>query len=736
MSKKKNEEDIINYRLEKINKIKKKPMHKGFSPFFDEKNNSMNISNIDNGSMSSKIFTKNVNKKNVTLRMLDLEPDYQNQIGLDQSSEIYPKIKYLSFIIYIITFLIYKQSLFNCDNLILNECIEKYNINIIMNCLIKCIISGLILSFNIAFIVWKLLSTVHIFVILVFIIALLFLDYGNDIYNHGLINLVIFFISLVLGAVFLIVIQSIRSFFIEKNYKLAIYLIVLILLIFIGFYSCYAIIVNCSYWNKGFNNIEIDNDKNKYSCRIQKPNKCYINAFDGFFDFSKMMDYNCNAQKSSFSETVENYTLYYDVIFDDNVSVLNFPMTNNENYSGDEFNNGYNFARKVISNIKGDTEKDLENSEVFLIKDGKYGTIEMNIKKNKTLIEKRRKNLDHSSKIKNIIFIYFDSLSRPQFHRQLHSFSSLLSGLLDDAHTNYESFEFLKYHTFDNYNLHHSINSIFYGSSTLQNEYQTEEDKPQHILSHLKKNGFITAQSANICSKHLSGSYYSSFNDEFDHENVGMFCDTNYFIVDQKKKNIKGPHSSLKRCLFGKNTFEYVINYGKIFWDTYPENNKFLQLGFFDGNERTGEVVKYLDEFLVDFILDIINQGKFYKTALFLVSSKGEIEAGIFNKNINSEYFYEKNLGSWFMLINKYGVEDEIIQNIRNNIQKFVTPYDVYESMLSIIYDCYDIDCGGRIKHRSNNGNSVFNNINGYERNCELYKEISEYQCHCKMYEY
>ena len=736
MNKKKNEEDIINYRLEKINKIKKKPMYKGFSPFFDEKNNSMNISNIDNGSMSSKIFTKNVNKKNVTLRMLDLEPDYQNQISLDQSSELYPRIKYLSFIIYIITFLIYKQSLFNCDNLILNECIEKYNINIIMNCLIKCIISGLILSINIAFIIYKLLSTVHIFVILIFIVALLFLDYGNDIYNHGLINLVIFFISLFLGELFLISIQSIRSFFIQKNYKLAIGLIAILLLVFIMFYSCYAIFFNCSYWNKGFNNIEVDNDKNKYSCKIKKPSKCYIYAFDGFFDFSKMMDYNCDSQKPSFSETIENYTLYYDVIFDDNVSVLNYPMTNNENYSGDEFNNGYNFARKVISNIKGDTQKDLEKSEVFLIKDGKYGKIEMNIKKNNTLIEKRRKNLNPSSKIKNIIFIYFDSLSRQQFHRQLHSFSNLLSDLFDGAHTNYESIEFLKYHTFDNHNLHHSINSIFYGSSTLHEEYQTEEGKPQHILSHLKKNGFITAQSANICSKHLSGSYYNSFNDEFDHENVGMFCDTNYFITDQKKKYIKGPHSSLKRCIFGKNTFEYVLNYGKIFWEAYPQNKKFLRLGFFDGNERTGEVVKYLDEYLVDFILDIINQGNFYKTALFIVSSKGEIEAGIFNNNINSEYFYEKNLGSWFMLINKYGIEDEIIQNIRNNRQKFVTPYDVYESMLSIIYDCYDIDCFERIKHRSSNGSSVFNNINGYERNCEIYKEISEYQCHCKKYEY
>ena len=80
MSKKKNEEDLVNYRLEKINKIKKNPIRKGFARFVDEKNNSINASNIDNGSMSSKIFTKSVNKKNVTLRMLDFEQNISNQL--------------------------------------------------------------------------------------------------------------------------------------------------------------------------------------------------------------------------------------------------------------------------------------------------------------------------------------------------------------------------------------------------------------------------------------------------------------------------------------------------------------------------------------------------------------------------------------------------------------------------------------------------------------------------------
>ena len=46
-----------------------------------------------------------------------------------------------------------------------------------------------------------------------------------------------------------------------------------------------------------------------------------------------------------------------------------------------EFNNENNFVRKVITNIKVDVEKDI-NSEIFLIKDGKEGKIEMTINRN------------------------------------------------------------------------------------------------------------------------------------------------------------------------------------------------------------------------------------------------------------------------------------------------------------------------------------------------------------------
>ena len=669
--------------------------------------------------------------------MLDFEEDYSNQIKMNQNDELSSRIKYLSFLIYIISFIIYKQSLFNCDNLILNECIEKYNINIVIICFIKCVISGFILSANISFIFWKLLSTLHIVLTILFLMILLILDFGNDIYSHGIINFTIFCISLIFGFLFFFILQIIINSFVRKNYRNAFILITIIIVAIICFFSLYLLLTSCNYWDKGSNEVSIDNNKEKYSCRIVSPNKCYMKFFDEIFDFSKMMDLKCDStsNKPKFSEILENYTLYYDHVFNDNITVINFPLTNIANYSGDGFNGENNFARKVISNIKGSTEKDLNNSEIFLIKNGNDANIEMSIKKKENLILQRIILSKSSSKIKNIMFIYIDSLSRQQLHRKLSQLSNLFSELLDNSHSNYESFEFFKYHTFESNYAHKSINSMFYGTDKIYEDYKNNEEKKSfHILSHLKKNGYITAQSANICSKHLSSIYYNSFKDEFDHENIAMFCDPSYYINNPKKRNIKGIYSSLQRCLFGKDTYEYVINYGRMFWETYPESNKFLRLGFFDGNEKSGEVIKHLDTYLVNFILELINQGKFYKTALFLVSSKGELESGIYNVDRKSEYFFERNLGSWFILMNKYSIEEKIIQKIRSNSQTFVTPYDVYDTMLSMIYDCYDMDCFQGISHKSNNGNSVFNTINGFERNCGKYKEINENDCHCKNY--
>ena len=725
MKVKKTEEDIANYRLEKINKIKKAPAKKGFIKLFEEKN--INSSNIADGSMSSKIFNKSGNKKNVTLRMLDFEKDSQDNSYEDRNVQFYTRIKYISYIIYIISFFMYKQSLFNCGNVSMNECIEKYNINILIDCFIKCILSGFILSFNLAMIYWQILATTHLFGFVAFLFLSLMLDMGNDLYSHGIINFVFLIVSSIYGFLFYCMIKIIIESISNKNYKMLLLMIGVIILGCGGFITIYLLLVNCSYWDKGLGDKKIDNDKNKYTCKIIRPNTCYMDMLGYLFDFSKMTNYDCDKNNNPlFNDIIDNYILYYDKEFSEDINVLNYPKTALMNlYSESEGS----LDKKVINNITGTEEKDLINSEVFLVRNKSHASIEMNINKNVTL-EKERKSLSiPNAKIKNIIMIYFDTLSRAHFHRRFSDFSSFISDLDDLTNNNYASFEFMKYHTFGTEGFNPTLLSMFFGKNSFTHE------KPIHIISHLKKKGFITAQSANVCSQNLNKNInYEIINDKFDYENIAMFCDPLYNLANVKNSNIKGINSSIKRCLYGKNSYEYVFNYGKIFWDAYPNNNKFLLLGLFDGSEKSGEVVKYMDNALSDFLLDLINKKKFHRTALFLVSSTGELKMGIYNK-MNTEYFYEKNLGSFFLVLHRAGIEQDIIDKIKINEQSFVTAYDIYDSLLSIGYNCYDDNCWKEIKNKSKNGKSVFSLIDGKKRNCNFYfSEIKDNECFCYDY--
>ena len=721
---KKTEEDIVNYRLEKINKIKKKPVKKGFYNLFEEKNNNMNSSNPADGSLSQKIFNKSGNKKNVTLRMLDFEQDFPSFHVEEQGTQFIQRIKIFSYIIYIITFIFYKQSLLTCENnLSINACIEKYNIKTLIDCFIKCVLSGFILSINIAMIFYKVLSTAHVFVFIAFLFILLVLDMGFDFYSHGLINFCILLITLIYGFLFYVILKTSIDSLMYKKYKMLLLMISIVVLAITGFIFIYFLAFNCKYWDKGFRKNKIDNDLNKYSCKIIKPGTCYMDLLGSLFDFSKMANINCKKENNpTFSDVLDNHVLYYDNEFPDNTSILNYPKTNLMDLYD---KNDISIEKKIMSKVTGTYEKDLENSEVFLIRDKKHVNIEMNINKNTTLENERKKLSKNNAKIKNIMVIYFDSLSRSHFHRKFSDFSSFLSDLPEISNGYYDSFEFFKYHTFGNEGINPTLLSMFLGKDSLTYE------KPTHIISHLKKNGYITAQSANICSQNLNkNNNINIINDKYDYENIAMFCDPFYNSVNTKNANVKGINASIKRCLYGKNTFEYVLDYGKLFWDTYPNNNKYLLLGFFDSSEKSGEVVKYMDNYLSEFLLDLINRGKFHKTALFIVSSSGELKMGVYNK-LDSEFFYEKNLASFFIVLHKIGLEKELIQNIQLNQQNFVTAYDIHDSLLSVIYDCYDEECWKNIQNKNRRGKSVFNMINSKERDCEAYPEINENDCYC-----
>ena len=57
-----------------------------------------------------------------------------------------------------------------------------------------------------------------------------------------------------------------------------------------------------------------------------------------------------------------------------------------------------------------------------------------------------------------------------------------------------------------------------------------------------------------------------------------------------------------RRCLYGKDTFEYSLDFGTNFINAYKDKPKVLNLELIDMHEPTGEVVKFMDSKLEAFL--------------------------------------------------------------------------------------------------------------------------------------
>ena len=734
--------DIANYRLEKINKVDKEQNpnqnKKGFKKMIEEGTDVISGDSDLNsgGSVSQKIFTAH-KKENAILKMSDFSEDFPER-RIDEWRQYKEKlqkiINIIAYISYIIGYFIYKSAIINCEKKSIEECVDKYSANNLNNMLICCIISGSIPADILVLCTFGFAPSYHIFISIIFLFSLYFLDQGYNFYSHGLVHFEIAVISCLTFFIFLTTISKFIQFLYQKVFRLYISMVILFIdLLFLVFFL-YFFETSCSYWKKGLDGIKINNKKSKYSCYIKAPSKCYMKIYSNMFDFSKMLNYNCSFNL----DFKESKTL-----FDGNVKKILFPKTNNENYYFKKFNSQRAFGDLVLKNIiMENDDTNPVNNEVYLTKDEKNIKVNMQILKDENLVNERAKNVkknnNNNLEINNILLIYIDSLSRQHFHRKFSDVTYFLESCSSKKNDYYESFEFFKYHTFQNLKIKNSAQSIFYGSNSLNNN---NDKKAIHILTHLKKNGFITAQSANICSKEFISfqnsideynDFYESLTkiEEYDHENIALFCDPNYYEDEIYKKttNTKGIDSTFRRCLYGKDSFEYVLKYGKLFWETYKDSKKFLRLGFFDGNEKTGEVIKYLDSSLFDFLNSLLKVGNLWKTALFLVSGQGMMKAGLLD---SQDFFREQFLGSFFIFMFKKKASQDFLNNIRENQQNFITPYDVYNSLIDI---CYNFDKENVNKNKVDKGESVFNNINSKERTCDKYVEIKKSECSCVKY--
>ena len=530
------------------------------------------------------------------------------------------------------------------------------------------------------------------------------------------------------------------NLFYHKLFKHLLYCITPAIIIFIVFYIRYLFLLNCYGYNIGLNGVKIDDNPNKYSCFSDYPKNCYIDILSPFMDYSYHAG-NCKTIRSL--ENQKKYFTYFLIEEKkyENTTKFGFPITTTEKFSLRTQNDVRHFNERVseniidmdkYNNITNNEKKPLKPEVILDFSEDPNGEIKININKNIQLSKERQKlGLKYKSTFDNILFIFMDSLSREHFKRKLKKTTKFIEKFMkknnDENLKNYKSYQFMKYTTFDAFT-QMSAQPMFYGE-----KMDPKTSNGTFILKYMKERGFITGQSIDLCSRELFVTMNNCLNkvefSDFDHENVAMFCDANYYNRDNPYPFLQGGFSIIRRCLYGKDAFEYVLEYGTKFWEAYSENKKFLRLGFIDAHEQSEEVIKYMDKPLTDFLENLFNKNLLKNTAIFFVSDHGNGMYGFYRDIKADDFLFERTIAFWFMILHGYE-NKEGIQNLNENMQTLLTPYDIHDTLSDIIFDEVNMD----VHTRDNLGYSVFRKIDAKNRTCMKYSEWPlDEMCHCRI---
>ena len=453
-------------------------------------------------------------------------------------------------------------------------------------------------------------------------------------------------------------------------------------------------------------------------------------------DISKFLNIKCDKRKENEKYLLKkssNLKIYHDI------KKIGFPITiiNNGEIKGKSAlysKKLMEFVRNNLINLEDNfsfnNSKPYKKPEIIIdYTDNPYGKLKQEINFNKSLSIDRLK-IGEKYPSNNILFLFFDNLSRVHFYRQYKKTSEFIknflsfSGYSANNNQSYHGFEFLKYHKFKGATPFNAI-PMFSGV------YFNKKNRMISLVKDMKKMGYITCNVQDVCHKGLmmvdNMENYTYI--EFDHEFSAPNCDPNVYNFGYGL--FSGENGILRKCLYGKESIEYVFEYGKKFWNSYKDNKKFLRIVNTYGHEYSGEKSKYADEALYNFLLYLFNSEQFNNTTIFLAGDHGNMLLGIYQifkpKDIEIEQFFP------ILIIITNDLKNISYQQqyseILNNQQTLITPFDLYYTLREIIYGKEYKN--NLLKEQLGNGESLFKYINPKERFCAKYNQIDE--CYCKI---
>jgi len=579
--------------------------------------------------------------------------------------------KYLSIFLFIIVYFLYFLSLEKCYE---GEKICSHKRKWIKTKLNEGLLSSFLLSFLLELINLNLLSKLHLVHIIIINFLFILYSHGLEFDDHGLFNFLSLLSLLIIGYIIFIPINIFLHLLKKKNNLLLFgYLLILIILFF---YSNIYLTKNlsCDDWKNGLNNTYLINDINKYGCKIRIPKYCPNKFLKYLLDITKITRKKCNSSKYSRRNMLKFSKSKY--INESITKKFGFPKININLLWSNKSK-----VEKTISSIIKKNILDMDNKNLLKsldqndrpeiivdFSDNIKGKMIINLSFNESLsLERKRIEKDFHPYSNNIMILYFDSVSRANSLRHFKKTLKFFEKFMSYDSSKFHSFQFFKYHSFKDYTPG-NYPKLFYDTYRKKN-------KRYPITYYLKKYGFVTAFSNDMCS----GDPFSTLLKDISKEDI---CDHEFLLCDPNKMHI---NSMTKRCLYEKTNIDYQYEYGLKFWRIYKGNRKFLMIVNNDGHESTLEVIKYDDNIIYNFLNKLYKDNLLDNTTILLLSDHGCSLPSLYY--FNDFFEFEKYLPMLYIMTTIKDDKEylEQYQNIYENQQKFITAYDIYNTICYLI---------------------------------------------------
>ena len=615
-----------------------------------------------------------------------------------------------------------------------------FNIGYILRDIDNCVNSTMYFLFVLFLIQMNLCSKYFILPIIAIFVELIITDHGSSFLHHGILNLLGFFVILSVGEIVILIFLVLY-----KSYKNKRRILFYSLLTIVSTFVFIFIYKNkekyyCKDWDKGLNNTKIDNDRSKYPCVMNIPkSKCLISIIGPFIDASKIIGKDCRIREEKEKTLLKDISSLKNK---ENITRIGFPITLGKDpeivgkealYSDTLLEFVKNNLINMDDPIQLNKLQDYQKPEVIVdFTEDPYGKMIININHKDQLAKERK--LKERKDAKNVLFIFMDNLSRNHFYRQYPKTAKFLEQFLSyEGYTpknkkgtseKYHGFEFLKFNKFGGATLHNSM-PMFDG---VYFTWGGDNDMVS-IVRDFKNNGYITANIQDVCHKELMsiGNYKKYVYVEFDHEYAAPSCDPTIYTYGYSFTS--GENGIFRKCQYGKESFENVLDYTKKFWISYKDNKKFVRLVNTYAHEYSGEKSKYTDEPLRDFLLDLYENSLLKDTTLFFVGDHGFALMGVYKILESHDWQIETDLPI-FLIIEpdspKLGYEKQYKEILKNQ-QTLITAFDIFYTLRWILY-------GEEYKTKPLNGNKddgecLFKYINPKERVCGKYDGLA---CQCR----